>query len=87
MTYFKFCTHCKVGDQSLEDCPTMLEKINTKKNVNVFSCVQKNDLITTKIYILSLDKEQKQDLITPELVILKTKNVYPDPMKEKQTYK
>ena len=26
----------------------MLEKINTKKNVNVLSCVQKNDVINTK---------------------------------------
>ena len=40
-TDLKFCTHCGVGDHSLEDCPTMLEKINTKKNVNVLSCVQK----------------------------------------------
>ena len=26
----------------------MLEKINTKKNVNVLSCVQKNDVVNTK---------------------------------------
>ena len=26
----------------------MLDKINTKKNVNVLSCVQKNDVINTK---------------------------------------
>ena len=44
----KFCTHCGVSDHLLEDCPTMLEKINTKKNVNVLSCVQKHDVITTK---------------------------------------
>ena len=47
-TDLKFCTHCGVGDHSLEDFPTMLEKINTKKNVNVLSCVQKNDVINTK---------------------------------------
>ena len=41
-TDLKFCTHCGVGDHSLEDCPTMLEKINNKKNVNVLSCVQKH---------------------------------------------
>ena len=26
----------------------MLEKINNKKNVNVLSCVQKHDVLTTK---------------------------------------
>ena len=44
----KLCTHYAVGDHSLEDFHTMLEKINTKKNVNVLSCVQKNDVINTK---------------------------------------
>ena len=47
-TDLKFCTSCGVVDLSLEDCPTMLEKINKKKNVNVLSCVQKHDIINTK---------------------------------------
>ena len=47
-TNLKFCTSCGVLDPSLEDCPTMLEKINKKKNVNVLSCVQKHDVIHTK---------------------------------------
>ena len=48
ITDLKFCTHCGVGDHSLEDFPIMLEKINKKKNVNVLSCVQKHDIINTK---------------------------------------
>ena len=46
-TDLKFCTICDVGDHSLEDCPTMLEKINKKKNVNVLSSFQKCDVICT----------------------------------------
>ena len=37
-----------VGDHSLEDFPTMLDKINKNKNVNVLSCVKINDIINTK---------------------------------------
>ena len=47
-TDLKFCTSCGVGDHSLEDCPTMLDKTNKKKNVNVLLCVQKHDVINTK---------------------------------------
>ena len=48
ITDLKFCTSCGVGDHSLEDFPTMLDKINKKKNVNVLSCIQKHDVINTK---------------------------------------
>ena len=44
----KFRTSYGVGDHSLEYCPTILEKINKKKNVNVLSCVQKCDVVCTK---------------------------------------
>ena len=46
-TDLKFCTSRGVGDHSLEDCPTMLDKINKNKNVNVLSCVQKHDVMNT----------------------------------------
>ena len=46
-TNLKFCTSCGVGDHSLEDCPTMLDKINKKKML-VLSCIQKHDVINTK---------------------------------------
>ena len=36
-----------MGDHSPEDCPTILEKINKKKNVNVLSCVNKCDITPT----------------------------------------
>ena len=32
-TDLKFCTSCGVGDHSLEDFPTMLDKIHKKENV------------------------------------------------------
>ena len=37
-----------MGDHSLEDYPTILEKINKNTNFNVLSCVQKCDIIRTK---------------------------------------
>ena len=50
-TDLKFYTSCGVGDHSLEDFPTMLEKINKNKNVNVLSCMQKHDIINTKNFV------------------------------------
>ena len=85
-TDLKFYTHCGVGDHSLEDFPTMLEKINTKKNVNVLSCVQKNDVITTKNLHIVTRQGTKTGADNPRISKIKEKNVYPDPLKEKQTY-
>ena len=65
----------------------MLEKINTKKNVNVLSCVQKNDVITTKNLHIVTQQGIKIGLDNPRISKIKDTNVYPDPMKEKQTYK
>ena len=47
-TDLKFCTSCGVGDHSLEYCPTILDKINKNKNVNVLYYVQKCDVVCTK---------------------------------------
>ena len=65
----------------------MLEKINTKKNVNVLSCVKKNDVITTKNLHIVTRQGTKIGLDKPRISNIKDTNVYPDPMKEKQTYK
>ena len=64
----------------------MLEKINTKKNVNVLSCVQTNDVINTKN--LHIVTRQGTNIATdnPRISKIKQKHVYPDPLKEKQTY-
>ena len=67
--------HCGVGEHSLEDCPTMLEKINNKKNVNVLSCVQKHDILTTKNLHIVTRQGTKQGLINPKLVKLTTQMV------------
>ena len=65
----------------------MLEKINTKKNVNVLSCVQKNDVITTKNLHIVTQQGKKIGHDNPIISKIKETNVYPDPLKEKQTYK
>ena len=65
----------------------MLEKNNTKKNVNVLSCVQKNDVITTKNLHIVTRQGTKTEADNPRINKIKEKNVYPDPLKEKQTYK
>ena len=65
----------------------MLEKINTKKNVNVLSCVQKNDVITTKNLHIITRQGTKTGVDNPKISKIKKKNVYPDLLKEKQIYK
>ena len=65
----------------------MLEKINTKKNVNVLSYVQKNDVINTKNLRIVTRQGTKTGADNPRISKIKEKNVYPDPLKEKQTYK
>ena len=87
MTDLKFCTHYGVGDHSLEDFPTMLEKINTKKNVNVLSCVQKHDVINTKNLHIVTRQGTKTGADNPRISKTKEKNVCPNPLKEKQIYR
>ena len=63
----------------------MLEKINTKKNVNVLSYVQKNDVINTKKLHIVTRQKIKTRSDNPQISKIKEKIVYPDPLKEKQT--
>ena len=65
----------------------MLEKINTKKNVNVLSCVQKHHVITTKNLHIVTRQGTKTGPDNPQISKIIDTNVYPNPMKEKQTYK
>ena len=65
----------------------MLEKINTKKNLNVLSCVQKNDVINTKNLHIVTPQGTKTGSDNLRISKIKEKNVYPDALKEKQTYK
>ena len=71
----------------MEDFPTVLEKINKKKNVNVLSCVQKNDVINTNKLHIVTQQGTKTGSDNPRISKIKDKNVYLDPLKEKQTYK
>ena len=86
-TNLKLCTSYGVGDHSLEDCPTMLDKINKKKNVNILSCVQKHDVIHTKNLHIVTRQGTKIGNDNPCISKIKEKNDYPNPSKQKQLYK
>ena len=62
----------------------MLEKINKKKNVNVLSCVQKNDVINTNNLHIVTQQGTKKGSDNPRISKTKQKNFYPDLVKEKQ---
>ena len=64
----------------------MLEKISNKKNVNVLSCVQKNDVITTKNLHIVTRQGTKTGPDNPQISKIKNTNAYPNPSKEQQTY-
>ena len=51
------------------------------------SCVQKNDVINTKNFHIVTRQGTKTRSDNPKISKIKEKNVYPDPLKEIQTYK
>ena len=75
-----------MGDHSLEDCLIILEKINKKKNVNVFSCVQKCDIIPTNNLHVVTRQGMKTGNDNPHISKIKNKDDYPNPIKKKQLY-
>ena len=64
----------------------MLEKINTKKNVNVFSCVQKHDVLNTKNLHIVTRQGTKTGPDNPQIRKIKDTNAYPNPITQKHTY-
>ena len=69
-----------MGDQSLEDCPTILDKINKKKNVNLFSCVNKCYIIPTKNLHVVTRQGTKTGNDNPCISKIKNKDDYPNPI-------
>ena len=65
----------------------MLDKINKKKNVNVFLCIQKHDVINTKNLHIVTQQGTKIGSDNPRIRKIKEKNDYPNLTKEKQLYK
>ena len=65
----------------------MIEKINTKKNVNVLSCVQKHDVITIKNIHIVTRQGTKIGPDNPQISKIKETNIYPTTQHEKQMYK
>ena len=65
----------------------MLEKINMKKNVNILSCVQKHDILTTKNMHIVTRQGTKTGPNNPQISKIKNTNGYPDPLKEKKLIK
>ena len=64
----------------------MLDKINTKKNVNVLSCVQKHDVMNTKNQHIVTLQGTKIGKDNPRISKIKENNDYPNPTKQKQLY-
>ena len=85
-TDLKFCTICGVGDHSLEDCPTMLGKINEKKNVNVLPSVQMCDVIPTKNLQIVIRQGTKIGNDNPRISKTKNKDDYPNPIIQNKLY-
>jgi len=44
----KLCNICGIGDHSLEDCLIVLDKIMTRKNVNLLHAVSKEEVLNSK---------------------------------------
>ena len=75
-----------MGDHSLEDCPTILDKINKNKNVSVLSCVKKYDIIPTNNIHVVTRQGTKTGNDNPRISKIKNKDDYPNPIKQKQLY-
>ena len=75
-----------MGDHSLEDCPTILEKINKMKNINVLSCVKKCDVVFTKNLHIVTRQGTKIGGDNPILIKFKDENEYLNPTKQNQVY-
>ena len=86
ITDLKVCTSCGVGDHSLEYCPTILEKINKKKNFNVLFCVKKCDVVRTKNLHIVTRQGTEIGGNNPRIRKFKDKNEYPNPTKRKEIY-
>ena len=72
-----------MGDHSSEDCPTILDKINKNKNVNVLSCVKKCDIIPTKKLYVVTRQGMKTGNDNPRISKIKIKDDYSNPIKQK----
>ena len=70
----------------MEDCPTILDKINKKKIVNVLSCVQKSDIVRIKNLHIVTRQGTEIGGDNPRIRKVKNKNEYPNPTKQKQLY-
>ena len=81
-----FVLSCGDGDHSLEDCPTMLEKINNKKNVHIFSSVKKCDVVRTKNLQVITRQGTKNGMDNPKISKINNKEDYPNPNIQKQLY-
>ena len=75
-----------VGDHPLEYCPTMLDKINKKKNVNVLSSLQNCDDIHCKNLQIVTRQGTKIGNDNPQISKIKKKYDYPNPVIQKQLY-
>ena len=64
----------------------MFDKSNKNKNVNVLLCVQKSDVIHTKNLHIVTRQGKKTGNDNPRICKIKSKDNYPDLVKQKQLY-
>ena len=64
----------------------MLNKINKRENVNVLSCAQNSDVIHTNNLHIVTRKGTKTGSGNPRISKIKSKDDYPNPIKQKQLY-
>ena len=64
----------------------MLEKVNNKKNVNIFFSVLKYDIIKTKNLQIVTRQGTKIGLDNPQISKVRSKEDYPNPIEQKQLY-
>ena len=72
-----------MDNHSLEDWPTILDKINKKKNFNVLSCFHKFDLIHTNNLYVVTRQGTKTGNDNPWISKIQSKDDYPNPIKQK----
>ena len=73
-----------MANHSLEYCPTILDKINKKKNVNVLSCVKKCDITRMKNLHAVTRQGTKTSNDNPRISKIKNKDNYPNPIKQQK---
>ena len=84
-TNLKFCTKCGVKDHSLEDCPIIIRKIMSNKNVNLLSRVPKHEILNRKnLQIVTRQGTKSGEGNQNTIKVIIIKNDYPNLSEQKE---